>query len=382
MREYRLLNNNWKFTYGDKVGASPDEINRWQDIGLPHSFGIPYFMEKEFYLGYGTYSKWFELSKEDCKKRILLKFFGAFQKAVVVLNGKQIGEHRGGYTPFLVELTGNIRPGQNHLIVCVDNLWDATLAPRGGEHQFNGGIYRDMLLIHKAYDFIEEDGVFVQTTQLKKEKDSWHAELKIGTQVHASEKSDLSEFDSMMLETCICEGKEVLARSVEPLVMGNSEICQSISLTGITPWSPDTPKLYIVVSRVLCNGIECDCVRTSVGIRTVRFDKDEGFFLNGEHFSILGANVHQDHAGWADAVTRSGIRRDIQMIKECGMNTIRGSHYPHHPYFALVCDEKGILFWSEMCFWGTGGDKQEGYWTASAYPPNESDLTAFEKSRL
>ena len=147
MREYRLLNNNWKFTYGDKVGASPDEINRWQDIGLPHSFGIPYFMEKEFYLGYGTYSKWFELSKEDCKKRILLKFFGAFQKAVVVLNGKQIGEHRGGYTPFLVELTGNIRPGQNHLIVCVDNLWDATLAPRGGEHQFNGGIYRDMQLI-------------------------------------------------------------------------------------------------------------------------------------------------------------------------------------------------------------------------------------------
>lgn len=382
MREYRLLNNNWKFTYGDKVGALPDEINRWQDIGLPHSFGIPYFMEKEFYLGYGTYSKWFELSKEDCKKRILLKFFGAFQKAVVVLNGKQIGEHRGGYTPFLVELTGNIRPGQNHLIVCVDNLWDATLAPRGGEHQFNGGIYRDMQLILTAYDYIEEDGVFVQTTQLKKEKDSWHAELKIGTQVHASEKSDLSEFDSMMLETCICEGKEVLARSVEPLVMGNSEICQSISLTGITPWSPDTPKLYIVVSRVLCNGIECDCVRTSVGIRTVRFDKDEGFFLNGEHFSILGANVHQDHAGWADAVTRSGIRRDIQMIKECGMNTIRGSHYPHHPYFAQVCDEKGILFWSEMCFWGTGGDKQEGYWTASAYPPNESDQTAFEKSCL
>lgn len=382
MREYRLLNNNWKFTYGDKVGASPDEINRWQDIGLPHSFGIPYFMEKEFYLGYGTYSKWFELSKEDCKKRILLKFLGAFQKAVVVLNGKQIGEHRGGYTPFLVELTGNIRPGQNHLIVCVDNLWDATLAPRGGEHQFNGGIYRDMQLILTAYDYIEEDGVFVQTTQLKKEKDSWHAELKIGTQVHASEKSDLSEFDSMMLETCICEGKEVLARSVEPLVMGNSEICQSISLTGITPWSPDTPKLYIVVSRVLCNGIECDCVRTSVGIRTVRFDKDEGFFLNGEHFSILGANVHQDHAGWADAVTRSGIRRDIQMIKECGMNTIRGSHYPHHPYFAQVCDEKGILFWSEMCFWGTGGDKQEGYWTASAYPPNESDQTAFEKSCL
>ncbi len=397
MREYRLLNNNWKFTYGDKAKASLDEINRWQDIGLPHSFGIPYFMEKKFYVGYGTYFKRFELSEEDCKKRILLKFFGVFQKAVVILNGKQVGEHRGGYTPFLVELTGNVHPGQNHLIVCVDNLWDATLAPRGGEHQFNGGIYRDVQLILTAHSYIEEDGVFVQTTQLKKEKDSWHAELKIETQVHVSEAElssrldgslldlnmeNLNRPDSMMLETCICEGKEVLARSLEPLVPKKPEICQSISLTGITPWSPDRPKLYTVVSRILCNGTELDCVRTSVGIRTVQFDKDEGFFLNGSHFAILGANVHQDHAGWADAVTRSGIRRDIQMIKECGMNTIRGSHYPHHPYFAQVCDEEGILFWSEMCFWGTGGDKQEGFWTASAYPPNESDQAAFEKSCL
>ena len=419
MREYRLLNNNWKFTYGDKAWDSPEEITKWQDIGLPHSFGIPYFMEKEFYVGYGTYSKWFELSKEDCKNRILLKFFGVFQKAVVIVNGKQIGEHRGGYTPFLVELTGNVHPGQNHLIVRVDNLWDAALAPRGGEHQFNGGIYRDVQLILTAYSYIEEDGVSVQTTQLEKKNDNWHAELKIQTQVHASEAEriclselsreseknvsdlkqvDLNGTDSMVLETCICEEKEVLTRALSPLNRKKadhsksdnkkddekqlSQICQSISLTGITPWSPDTPKLYTVVSRVLCNGTELDCVRTSVGIRTVRFDKDEGFFLNGEHFSILGANVHQDHAGWADAVTRSGIRRDIQMIKECGMNTIRGSHYPHHPYFAQVCDEKGILFWSEMCFWGTGGDKQEGYWTASAYPPNESYQVAFEKNCL
>lgn len=406
MREYRLLNNDWKFTYGDKVEASPDEINIWQDIGLPHSFGIPYFMEKEFYVGYGTYFKCFELSEEDCKKRIFLKFFGVFQNAVVILNGKQVGEHRGGYTPFLVELTGKVNPGQNYLIVRVDNLWDATLAPRGGEHQFNGGIYRDVQMILTRHSYIEEDSVFVQTTQLKKENDSWHAELKIETQVHVSEaeqsclfdlskiasRSDVSlpnpnvveldETASLMLETCICEGKEVLVRSVRPFIPQNSEVCQSIFLTGITPWSPDMPKLYTVVSRILLNGTEFDCVRTNIGIRTVRFDKDEGFFLNGEHFSILGANVHQDHAGWADAVTRAGIRRDIQMIKECGMNTIRGSHYPHHPYFAQVCDEEGILFWSEMCFWGTGGNKQEGFWTASAYPPNESDQEAFEKSCL
>ena len=79
MRECRLLNNNWKFTYGDQVTATSEEIANWQDIGLPHSFGIPYFMEKEFYVGYGTYSTWISLSEEDCKKRLRLEFLGYFR---------------------------------------------------------------------------------------------------------------------------------------------------------------------------------------------------------------------------------------------------------------------------------------------------------------
>ena len=101
MRECRLLNNNWKFTYGDQVTATSKEIASWQDIGIPHSFGIPYFMEKEFYVGYGTYSTWISLAEEDCKKRLRLEFLGVFQKARVYLNGEKVGEHRGGYTPFL-----------------------------------------------------------------------------------------------------------------------------------------------------------------------------------------------------------------------------------------------------------------------------------------
>ena len=98
MRESRLLNNNWKFTYGDQVTATSEEIANWQDIGIPHSFGIPYFMEKEFYVGYGTYSTWISLSEEDCKKRLRLEFLGVFQKARVYLNGEKVGEHRGGRT--------------------------------------------------------------------------------------------------------------------------------------------------------------------------------------------------------------------------------------------------------------------------------------------
>lgn len=105
-----------------------------------------------------------------------------------------------------------------------------------------------------------------------------------------------------------------------------------------------------------------------------------GIFLNGEHLYFKGANVHQDHAGWGDAVTETGMRRDIRLVKEAGFDLIRGSHYPHSPAFSQACDEIGMLFWAENAFWGIGGHKGDGYWNASAYPVNESDRAEFENS--
>ena len=102
--------------------------------------------------------------------------------------------------------------------------------------------------------------------------------------------------------------------------------------------------------------------------------------MNGGHYNIIGANVHQDHAGWGDAVTRAGIARDVKLIKDCGMNFIRGSHYPHHTHFSAECDKQGLLFWSELCFWGIGGANTEGYWASSAYPVREEDKEEFEAS--
>ena len=94
--------------------------------------------------------------------------------------------------------------------------------------------------------------------------------------------------------------------------------------------------------------------------------------MNGHHFYIRGANVHQDQAGWGDAVTEAAMYRDVNMIKEAGFNLIRGSHYPHAPAFSQACDETGLLFWSEAPFWGIGGFKPDGYWNSSAYPVEKS----------
>ena len=154
----------------------------------------------------------------------------------------------------------------------------------------------------------------------------------------------------------------------------------SVSIPNPKLWSPATPTLYKAISLVKINNKIVDKFETTFGMRWIKWTADKGFFLNGKHHYFKGANVHQDHAGWGDAVTNQGFVRDVRMMKEAGFDFIRGSHYPHDPAFSAACDKEGMLFWSENCFWGIGGFKEEGNWSCSAYPTKEKDEVAFEAS--
>lgn len=140
---------------------------------------------------------------------------------------------------------------------------------------------------------------------------------------------------------------------------------------------------------MISDGVEVDTYESPLGFRWAEY-KNDGFYLNGEKVLLDGANAHQDHAGLADAVSDEGFYRDVSMIKECGMNFIRGSHYPHDPSYAAACDKLGVLFWSECNFWGMGGsagkDADATYsasdWFKDAYPQNPEDEAAFEQSCL
>jgi hypothetical protein len=145
-------------------------------------------------------------------------------------------------------------------------------------------------------------------------------------------------------------------------------------------WHPDHPFMYTAVTKVFDGTREADDYSTPFGFRWFQWTADAGFFLNGKHLYFHGANVHQDHAGWADAITDYACFRDVKLIKDAGLDFIRGSHYPHHPAFADACDRLGVLFWSENCFWAAGGGEKEGYWTAASYPPNAQDQAPFEQS--
>ena len=375
------FNREWRFNLGDvKDGQSPTlDDEGWDRVGLPHSFSIPYFQSPDFYVGYGWYRKHFKLPADAAGRRVSLEFEGAFQVAEVFVNGQPVGEHRGGYTGFSIDITAAAKVGQDNLVaVRVNNLWDARLAPRAGEHVFSGGIYRDVHLVVTNPVHVAWYGTFVRSFNVSRDS----AFIQIDTEIiNASSGAKTLTVEADIVDP---DGNAVLsvpkaACKVESLA--TTVITQTSSpIPNPQLWSPTSPRLYKVLTRVLDDGRVVDHYETTFGIRSIKWTADRGFFLNGEHCYLRGVNAHQDQAGWGDAVTNAAITRDVKMIKDAGFNFVRGSHYPHDPAFSEGCDRLGLLFWSESTFWGTGGTRREGYWEASAYPPDEDDRAAFEAS--
>lgn len=379
------LNREWKFALGDFANAQQSSFSdgEWTSTNLPHSFSTPYFMWKDVYSGYGWYRKEITMPQAWNGKQINIEFEGVFIQAEIYLNGQRVGEHVGGYTGFCYDLTSLMKPGKNLLAVRVNNLWKPDVAPRAGDHQFSGGIYRDVYLhvtdpLHVAWC-----GTFITTPTVSAQSAIVEAETEV--------RNDGSTPQTFVMRTEIISPKgKVVAKieSEETLAAGTDKLVKqklpAISVPEL--WHPDTPRLYKAQTTIVRKGKVVDNVETSFGIRWFEWTADKGFFLNGEHLYLLGANVHQDHAGWGDAVTNAAFYRDVQLMKEAGFNTLRGSHYPHDPAFSKACDELGMLFFAENAFWGMGGSSGDrmGFSTpsSSCYPPNPAHQDAFDQSVL
>jgi hypothetical protein len=134
LRQTVNFNREWKFQLGAVTGADAVKFDdsKWDDANLPHSFSMPYFAADRFYVGYGWYRKHFNVPKAWSGQRINLEFDGVFQVAEVFVNGKSIGEHKGGYTGFTSDIGDAVKTGDNVVAVRVNNNWDARLAPRAG----------------------------------------------------------------------------------------------------------------------------------------------------------------------------------------------------------------------------------------------------------
>jgi len=371
------FNADWRFTLGDIAGAQEPGFNdsAWEQIGLPHSFSIPYFRSPSFYVGYGWYRKTFSLPRLPVGRRLSLEFEGAFQEAEVFVNGTAVGHHRGGYTGFPVDITAALHPGKNVVAVRVNNKWDPTLAPRAGEHVFSGGLYRDVWLVATDAVHVPWTGTFITTPDLS------NASGRVAAQTEVRNDGDRSA--SVLVSTEIVDdaGKTVSTLPEEHINVPSGQVVvvkqQSAPINSPRLWSPETPVLYRAVTSLIVSGRVSDRFETEFGFRWISWTADKGFFLNGKHRYFKGADVHQDQAGWGDAVTNLAIDRDVQLIKDAGFDFIRGSHYPHDPHFAEATDRIGVMFLSEESFWGTANFKSD--WAASAYPTDPSQYAAFDE---
>ena len=375
-----IFNADWRFKLGDDAGAQGIDFDDsgWEPMGLPHSFSIPYFQSAHFYAGFGWYRKQFMLPALPRGRRLSLEFEGAFQEAQIFVNGKAVGHHRGGYTGFPVDITDAVKPGRNLVAVRVNNIWDPTLAPRAGEHVFSGGIYRDVRLVATDAVHVAWTGTRLTTPGVSAASSEVAAETEI--------RNDGTAPATVRVRTRIEDARgrfvAALPDKLVQLAPGATAFATQQSAPIMRPrlWSPETPNLYHAVTSLIVGGQERDRYSTEFGFRWFKWTADQGFFLNGRHRYFRGANVHQDQAGWGDAVTNRAIERDVQRVKDAGFDFIRGSHYPHDPHFAEMTDRLGLLYLSEAPFWGTAGFKNP--WGASAYPTDKSQRAAFDASVL
>ena len=374
------FNQSWKFKLGDYNGAQANSYDdsSWTTVGLPHSFSLPYFLSSKFYVGYGWYRKHFTAPAEWSGKRVFLEFEGAFQDTQVYVNGKSVGKHQGGYTGFSLDATSAVATGDNVVAVQVNNNWNAQLAPRAGDHTFSGGLYRDVNLVVTDPLHVTWYGTFVTTPTISASS----ATVNVKTEI----RNDNAASKSCTLKTDIVDSKGATVGTVSSTqtVAANTTVTFDQTTPAVANpslWHPDHPTLYRAVSTISDGTTNLDGFSTTFGFRWISWSATSGFSINGSHLYLHGADVHQDHAGWGDGVTNSGFLRDVKMVKDAGFNFIRGSHYPKDPAFGDACDQLGVLFWSENCFWGYGGATGEGSWnTAGAYPNNAGDQAAFETS--
>ena len=379
-RQALNINQFWKFKLADVTGAQATtyDDSAWSTVGLPHSFSLPYFSSLKFYTGYGWYRKHFDVPASWSGKRVFLEFEGAFQDAQVYVNGKSIGRHLGGYTGFSLDATSAVAAGDNVVAVQLNNSWNAQLAPRGGDHQFSGGIYRDVNLVATDPLHVAWYGTYVTTPTISASS----ATVNIKTEL----RNDYATDQNCTLKTDIVDAKGATVTTVSStqVVPANSTVTVDQTTPAIANpalWHPDHPTLYRAVSTVSEGATALDNFTTTFGFRWFSWSATTGFSLNGSHYYFHGVNVHQDHAGWCDGVTNAALYRDVKMVKDAGFNFIRGSHYPKDPAFVDACDQLGVLLWSENNFWGYGGATGEGDWkTAGSYPNNAADQAPFETS--
>lgn len=357
------LNHRWLYSEKSSAEAMQAKFNdkAWTTVNIPHTnkmLPVNGFDEKE-YMFVSAYRRHFKLPKELKGRRIFVDFSGVMTAAKVFINGKNLGEYKGGYTPFSFELTNDINwSGDNVLAVEVDSTERADIPPFGNlvDYLTFGGIYRDVQIRAVPSTFI--NNVFAKPIDILTPSPKLQVKFSLTGSLYSETSANAYEARVELLNgtTVIAEQKKTISYQTKAIGDRREEITLE-GLRSIELWDLNTPKLYTVRVSLSQNNNTIDHFETRIGFREAKFTP-AGFYLNGKHVKLFGLNRHQTYPFVGQAMPERVQKRDAWILKhELKCNIVRTSHYPQSPHFLDACDELGLLVFEEIPGWQHIGDK-------------------------
>ncbi|MGH7952713.1 MAG: glycoside hydrolase family 2 TIM barrel-domain containing protein, partial [Limisphaerales bacterium] len=355
LRQGTLLDADWLFHPGD-VTSSNEVISagyadgQWQQVHLPHDYMLDETYNRtndrgHAYLKYqvGWYRKHFVIPKSDDGKILRLDFGGVFRDSEVWLNGHFLGEHLSGYTPFSYDITKVARLGADNIIV-------VRVDPRKFEGWWyeGGGIYRHVYLTALAPLHVAHWGTYV-VSEVPNGNQGADGEADLTIQTTVKNDGAVPANCSVMSEIMVPGGKVLKTiKTMETVTAsGQHQFVQHTVIQHPQLWSPQSPHLYQLRTTILQDDKPVNSTITTFGVRTIYYDANKGFFLNGKHVEIYGTANHQDFAGVGIAVPDSLEIWRVEQLKKMGCNAWRTAHNPPNVAVLDACDRLGMLVMDE-----------------------------------
>ena len=347
VRSKTNINSGWNYLENDAKNLS--DINKslsWVAINLPHSWNSQDATDNN--PGYRRSASWYKkdllIPNIDSNNVYQLYFEGSNITTKVYVNGKEAGVHIGGYIGFTIDITKNIKTGNNEVLVRVDNSYNIDVIPSQKSDFFiYGGITRDVWFQSMAKDHI--DNIKISTPKVSEKS----ASLVVIASVKSTKKPIEFSYSAQLINP---KGKVVTTK--KGTISSSTTTIAFNDIKNPELWDVNTPNLYTVSVSLLDNGKVTDRVNDKVGFRWFEFKDNGPFFLNGKRVLIRGTHRHEEHAGVGAAMSNDQHRKDMESIKEMGANFVRLAHYPQDPEIYKACDELGLLVWDELP-WCRGG---------------------------
>lgn len=351
------MNTDWAFFRGEVDNGQKVNLDdsKWMPVVIPHIMQL----EKKhcggngIYDGIGWYRRYFKIPDTYKGKRIIISFEGVMTSCDVFINEEKVATHYGGYMGFIADISDKIKWNENNVLAVRVSAEYDPLTPPGKPQEkmdfyYYSGIYRDvsMVITDPLYitDTLEEEeiaggGVFVTYPEVTKDKARVHVKTHIRNS-HPDRKQ------GQLLTHLFDKNKNVIAFTTENFNLNgkeNKHFEQDIPVSNPILWHPYNPHLYTLQSEVIVDGKVIDTYTNEIGIRTIHYTRDEGFFINGEKLYLRGTNRHQAYQNIGDAASNSMQVRDVIDMKRGGFNAVRAAHYPQDPAFLAACDKYGLV---------------------------------------